>query len=110
MVFSPWIRKTSPDFGIVVFVNEWPHMIIDSNTEIALASYFIDSKSVTEPEAIVFGVVDEIFTQSVDRHNTGEIENLIDERLTGYRWKSDMAAPILLPWDELLEIWKDEPQ
>jgi hypothetical protein len=28
-----------------------------------------------------------------------------NERRTGYRWSSDMAAPILLSWDELEELW-----
>ena len=107
---GPWIRKTRPDFGIAVFVENWPSMIIDSNTGLALASYFLDSHSMTKPEGIVFSVVDETFAQSVDRPNTGKGENLIDERRTGYRWNSDMAAPIPLSWDELLEIWKDASQ
>jgi hypothetical protein len=35
---------------------------------------------------------------------------MIDERRTGYRWRLDMAAPIRLPWDKLLEIWKEASQ
>ena len=61
----------------------------------------------TTPGAIEFRVADETLIQSVDRRDIGENENAIDERRTGYRWRLDMAAPIRLSWDELLEIWKE---
>jgi hypothetical protein len=105
--FDSRIRKTSPNFGIAVFDDTWPNLIIDSNTGLSLASFFHGSQGMTTPGAIEFRVVDETLIQSVDRRDIGENENAIDERRTGYRWRLDMAAPIRLSWDELLEIWKE---
>jgi WD40 repeat protein len=105
--FESQIWKTAPDLGIVVVVKRWPNLIIDANTGMSLASYFQNSQGMTTPGAYAFQGVGESLLQSIDRNVVGEPESAKDEGRTGYRWKSDMAAPILLSWDELKEVWKE---
>lgn len=100
--------KTAPDFGIAVAVEKWPNLIIDPNTGMSLASYFRTSEGMTTPGAFAFRDGYESLLQRIDRTEVGVLEGAKDERRTGYRWSSDMAAPILLSWDELREVWGEE--
>jgi hypothetical protein len=100
--------ETAPDFGIAVVVEKWPNLIIDPSTGMSLASYFQTSVGMTIPGAFVFRDGGESLLQRIDRTDVGVLESAKDESRTGYRWKSDMAAPIPLSWDELREIWGEE--
>ena len=100
--------KTAPDFGIVVAVEKWPNLIIDPNTGMSLASYFQTTEGMTTPGAFTFRDGDESLLQRTPGTDVGVLEGANDERRTGYRWNSDMAAPILLSWDELREMWGEE--
>jgi hypothetical protein len=106
--FAPRIKNTLPNVGIAVIGDTWPNLIIDSNTGISLASYFHDAQGMKTPGAFVFRVVDDTVMLAADRTDTDARDYAIDERRTGYRWRADMAAPMRLSWDGLLEIWKDE--
>jgi hypothetical protein len=106
--FEARIWETAPDLGIVLVFEKWPNLVIDPNTGMSLASYFQNSAGMTTPGATAFRGSDESLLQRIDRSEGVERESEIDERRTGYRWRLDMAAPIRLTWDELLEVWNEE--